>query len=224
MAVASDQTDLRTTYHRGAQLVSVLLGPAALMLVLFGDTIMLVWTGDRELAAHVSPILRVMALGTLMHGLMFMPYHLQLAHGWTSLSIHVNLVAVLLLVPAIVWSVPRYGASGAAWVWVVLNAGYVIFTIGLMHRRLLPTEKVRWYRDDVLLPLSAGALMALACRLAMPHDMGRLIDFVVLATSGVLVVAASAWAAPLVRREAAFELTQRYRKAVYAVPAVNRKY
>ncbi len=29
---------------------------------------------------------------------------------------------------------------------VTLNAGYVMFTISLMHRRLLPTEKWFWYR------------------------------------------------------------------------------
>jgi len=38
---------------------------------------------------------------------------------------------------------------------VALNAGCLICGTGLMYRRLLPTEKRRWYFDDVLLPLAA---------------------------------------------------------------------
>jgi len=76
---------------------------------------------------------------------------LQLAHGWTSLTIKVNSVARY-LDPSILWVVPDYGAIGAAWVWVTLNAGYILFDIHFMHRRLLSTEKWRWYSQDVVTP------------------------------------------------------------------------
>ena len=70
------------------------------------------------------------------------------------------MLAVALVVPMILWIVPRHGALGAAWVWIGLNTGYIVLNVGLMHRRLLAAEKWRWYGRDVLLP-SLGAAMAM---------------------------------------------------------------
>ena len=71
-------------------------------------------------------------------------------------------VAVALLVPAILWLVPLYGALGAAWAWIALTAGYVVVGIPRMHRRLLLTEMRNWYVRDTALPaLGAAAGLAL---------------------------------------------------------------
>jgi len=51
------------------------------------------------------------ALGTLFNGLMGIPYMLQLAHGWTSLTVKVNMVAVGVLVPAILCSALPFRAT-----------------------------------------------------------------------------------------------------------------
>ena len=50
---------------------------------------------------QVYPLLQVLTLGTLFNGLMGVPYQMQLAHGWTSLTIYINIVAVALFVPAL---------------------------------------------------------------------------------------------------------------------------
>ena len=149
-----DNHALAKTYHLGAQLVTVLMGSATLILMVFADRILLLWTVDAELTRQVAPIIVVLALGTFLHGLMWMPYQLQLAHGWTSLSIRINVVAVMLLVPAILWFVPIYGAIGAAWIWVILNAGYFLIGAQLMYRRILSAEKWTWYFADTLIPIA----------------------------------------------------------------------
>jgi hypothetical protein len=41
---------------------------------------------------------------------------------------------------------------GGALTWVILNIGYVIFEIPLMHRRLIKSDMWRWYFIDVGLP------------------------------------------------------------------------
>lgn len=76
---------------------------------------------------------------------MWIPYQTQLAHGWTSLTVRINIVAVAIIVPAILWATPRYGAEGAAWVWVALNTSYLLVGIHFMYRRILTREKWRWY-------------------------------------------------------------------------------
>lgn len=191
LAEAGDMTALISTYHRGAQIISVVIIPAALMLVFFGESILRLWTLNNALAHQVAPLLRLLALGTMFNALMNIPYFLTLAFGWASFAVRMNLIAVLILMPAILWVTPRYGAEGAAWIWVVLNAGYLVFAIHFIHRRLLPTEKWRWYRGDVLRPGLAAVATALLCWLAEPVD-GKPAELLWLLVSGAAMVA-TAW-------------------------------
>jgi cytochrome b subunit of formate dehydrogenase len=82
------------------------------------------------------------------------------------------MVAVLFIVPAVLWAVPRFGAIGAAWAWLALNVGYVFVSMHFMHQKLVPGEKWRWYRDSVLMPLIAGGGTALIFRygVALPQN------------------------------------------------------
>ena len=177
------QQELINLYHQGAQLISVLIVPVAVMLIFFGKDIVYLWSGNINLATKTTPILLPLVLGSYLNGLMWMPYQLQLAHGWTSLTVKVNSVAVALLIPAIFLVTPRYGAVGAAWLWAVLNAGYVTVGIHYMHNKLLSTEKWQWYWDDVIKQLlSAIAVVAIANLLMnsfIQNILGKLIVYIV---------------------------------------------
>jgi hypothetical protein len=118
--------------------------------------------------------LSLLVIGTALNGLMNLPYALQLAHGWTKLTFYTNIAAVALLAPALILIARRYGAVGAASVWVILNSCYVLITLQLMHRRLLPGEKRRWYVRDVSLPLAASLVVAGLGRWFLPHQLGSL--------------------------------------------------
>jgi len=157
---------------------------------------------DRQstLTQDASPILRVLAFGTLLNGFMGIPYQMQLAYGWTKLTIKMNVVAVALLVPILFLVVPRYGGIGAAWVWVALNAGgYLLFGIYFMHLRLCCRKKWRWYGRDVIVPASAALAAALACRYCLPNRASTMIEIVVLVFTSACVVIAAALVSPLVR-------------------------
>lgn len=156
----NDQAVLIDTYHKGAQLVSVLAGSVAIVIIFFAETFLRIWTQDAVLAQRTGTLLSLLMLGNLLNGLNWIPYQTQLAHGWTSLAVRINIVAVAVIVPAILWATTRFGAEGAAWVWVSLNAGYVLIGIHFMYRRILIKEKWRWYLQDVFMPLFAGIVAA----------------------------------------------------------------
>jgi len=166
----NDRERLITIYHQSAQIVTALTAPVVLLLVFFAKGIVFMWSGDVLLAENAAPILSVLVVGTFLNGLMHIPYLLQIAHGWTRLTLQVNTAAVMILVPAIFWLVPFYGAVGAAWIWGVLNFGYVIVAVQLMHRRLIPSEKWRWYFADVLAPIGACLGVMLSARVAQPDE------------------------------------------------------
>jgi O-antigen/teichoic acid export membrane protein len=197
----NQENALTSAYHRSSQLVSAILGTPAIVLILFPDTLLLLWTQDAELTQEAAPLLRVLAVGTLLNGVMWIPYHLQLAYGWTGLTVKVNTIAVVALVPALVWIVPRYGGLGAAYVWLTLNTAYLLFSVHLMHRRLLPAEKWRWYVQDLLLPL-AGVSAVLAAASLLVGSRGAVADLVVLVVASAGGLAAALFAAPELRAEA----------------------
>jgi O-antigen/teichoic acid export membrane protein len=198
-ATRGDLESLRRVYHQAAQLSVVVMGSAAIVLIVFADDVLRLWTHDPTLAQTVSPLLRVLAFGTLLNGLMGIPYQMQLANGWTGLTIKVNTVAVALLVPGIFLVVPKYGAIGAAWIWVTLNVGYLVIDIYFMHRRLLRTEKWRWYGQDIGLPLLAAASMGLLLRLLLPKQLNFVTELAEIMLCSGCIALASALACPLVR-------------------------
>lgn len=160
--VSGDRSDLTSLYHDGAQFVTVITAPALVLLSMHSESVIFVWSGNMELARNVAPILAILSVGAFLNGLMHMPYQLQLSHGWVSFALRVNVISVACMVPAIVWSVSWFGAQGAAYCWLALNAGYTFIGIQFMHRRLLPGEKWRWYFHDVFLPFAGAFICALA--------------------------------------------------------------
>ncbi|MBT9099541.1 oligosaccharide flippase family protein [Methylovulum psychrotolerans] len=200
LATEDDPTTLVSLYHQGAQLVTILSASAVMLLIFFAGGVMFMWSGNVNLAENTAPILSVLAVGSFLNALMWIPYRCQLAHGWTSLSLKVNFVAVIVLIPAIIWVVPRYGALGAAWIWVALNAGYFLVAIQLMHRRLIPKEKWHWYFADVFLPV-VGAIGStlLAQQLQPASYQNRWLWFAFLLVTGVFSLVAAALLANRIR-------------------------
>jgi O-antigen/teichoic acid export membrane protein len=207
LATIGDEPALARTYHQWAQLVTVTTLPLMIVLTLFPEGVVYVWSGNGELASQTAPLLTPLALGTFLNALMWMPYQSQLAHAWTSLTIRVNIVAVVVMVPAILWLAPRYGPRAAGWLWVMLNMAYVLIAVHFMHRRILRGEKRRWYRDDVAAPAAAGALVALVLWLAAPAPTGsRVLWVTFLAAVAAAVAVAATLSADSLRPRAAMLL------------------
>jgi hypothetical protein len=168
-------------------LVTILIATPVLILSIFSKEIIFIWSGNIDLAENVAPFLSVFAIGVYLNGLMYMPAQLQLAHGWVSLSIKTNIFAVAFLVPALFWIVPRYGALGSSWVWVILNLGYVLFAVQFMHQKILIFEKWKWYFFDLFLPtIGPLTIIYLARFYNLLNFTNRITEFCFLVAVGIL--------------------------------------
>jgi len=165
-------------YHQGAQLISVIVAPAAFIMMFFGEDALRLWTGDAALAAKVAPLLALLAGATLLNCLMHLGYFSMAAHGWTRLSLLASVVAVSVLVPLLLMLTQLWGARGAGVALIIVYAGYAVFQAPLMHRRILVGELKRWYLRDLAAPLSGalvGVLAVYGLRIAWAVDApGRL--------------------------------------------------
>jgi O-antigen/teichoic acid export membrane protein len=153
------------TYHKASKLISIFFGSAAIVMIFNAELILNIWTQDEILSSNIAPLLAILALGNLLNGLLWLPFQAQLATGWTRLLIQSNTIAVVLIIPMIIYVTPRFGTIGAAWVWVLLNIGYLLVTIHLMHKKILIHEKITWFLYDCSLPLISGILTTLLLKI-----------------------------------------------------------
>ncbi len=165
---AGPTKDLAHVFHLGSQLVTVVTTPAVMLLAFFPIGVIFLWTGDNELAKKSGSILSIYILGSYLNALVQMPAFLQMAKGWTSLGVYTNLIAALIIVPALLIVVPKMGAEGAAIIWLSLNCGYLLLSSPLTFNRVLVGEKRNWYVNDLFRPSLAIFLTCLGFSFLAP--------------------------------------------------------
>jgi O-antigen/teichoic acid export membrane protein len=180
-------------YHRGAQLVSVVVWPVAFVLVLFGQAVLQLWTRKFGLPSEARWIVSLLAVSTALQAMMAMPYNLQLAYGWTRLGAYQNAASLVVLVPTMLLLAGRYRAVGAAGAWLIVVVGHLAITPQVMFLRILNEEKWRWYRSDVACPMLAALVVAVVGRLLLSDRLAA----AWLAGGMVLVLGAASLAAAL---------------------------
>jgi O-antigen/teichoic acid export membrane protein len=171
--VGGNQDEVRGQFHLSAQLTALVVFPAAVTLVLFAQDVLTVWTGDPAMAQTSARALSLLALGALLNSVWAMPYTLQLAHGWTRLSVGINLVLVAITVPYAIVATWYWGTVGAASTAVFMNAANILFAAPITFRRLMPGEGRGWLLRDVALPLVCITAVA-ASFLLIPAGGSRL--------------------------------------------------
>jgi len=156
----SNEKVINNLYHSSTQLMTVLIVPAALIVSFFSFDLLFFWTHSLTTANAAQGILSVLVLGSACNSIVTIPYHIQLAYGWTKLSIYQNLISLIVLIPLLVFLTYEFGAIGAAYIWLILNLGYIVISQHIMHNRYLISEKSKWYFSDILIP-SLSALVVI---------------------------------------------------------------
>jgi len=195
----NDQDELIRLYHKSCQFFAVLILPVAIVISLFSYEVILLWTQNPITAEKTHLIVSIMICGTALNGLMNPPYALQLAFGWTSLPFYTNLISVILFVPLIIFMATYCGAIGGAIAWLIINIGYIIFWIPVMHKRLLLKEKWRWYWQDVCIPLTTCTFVAGLGRILLREPMSHYMILLYLIIISVLTLGITALTTPVTR-------------------------
>lgn len=208
LVVADDEKGLRNLYHRSTQLMAVIILPLAAVLALFSVDIIQLWTRNPDVARNAGPVATVLVVGTALNGLMYLPYALQLANGWTSLNLWISTFSTLALVPTIWYTASHYGALGAASVWVALNCISMAVGVPLMHRRLLKGEMLKWFIEDIGPTLVVVLIVVGLGRMLLTGPLRPIVAVASLTLVLLTALAASAFAAPRIRSRLLEELSK----------------
>ncbi|MCL5062104.1 MAG: oligosaccharide flippase family protein [Nitrospirae bacterium] len=177
--VAAEKTEeLIRLYHKGCQAVSLFTFPVGILIAFFPQEILMLWTRDSSIVKNTHLLLSLAIVGCVLNAAVTMPYMLQLAYGWTSLSFYKNIIAIIILIPLLVFLIHYIGAVGGAITWVLLNAGYILFEIPLMHCRLMRREMKRWYIIDVGLPAACCVIIGVILKMLFTDNVTTLTRFI----------------------------------------------
>ena len=168
LAKRGDPGAVQRAYHVASQVMAVLIVPLATVIGMFPVELLALWLRDLAIAHTVAPLASLLVLGTCLNGLMNVPFALQLAYGNTRIGLSINALLVALLVPSLLFAASRYGAIGAAAMWAVCNALYLLVGIPLTHHALLDGGVREWAWNDLLPPLIVALGVAAAARWLMP--------------------------------------------------------
>lgn len=208
LAAGNNEDSLKQFYHKSSQFMAVLIIPVALVVALFSHEIILLWTQNALTADKTHLLVSILICGTAINGLMNPPYALQLAFGWTKLNFFTNLIAVILMIPLIYYLAIQFGATGAAIAWLILNIGYILFLIPVMHHRLLKSEKWRWYWHDVGVPLLVGLTVVSIGRFLLNDGSSQLVIVLSLTIISGLTLMVTLLSLPVIRSLAISQLSR----------------
>jgi O-antigen/teichoic acid export membrane protein len=198
LVLVGDKNAISQSYHRGSQLMAVLVLPIAAVLSLFSFEILRLWTGNSQTAASTAPILSVLMVGSAINALLFLPYTLQLAFGWTNLPLLAGLISISILVPVMFPMTKHFGLVGAASIWAILNILNMLIAVPVMHRRLLPRETWKYF-SDIGLPLFGVIVTVTIGRLVFMKLDSPLATLAALAGLWLASLSVAVLAAPYIR-------------------------
>jgi O-antigen/teichoic acid export membrane protein len=197
-----DKSALRSLYHQGCQLVSLVVLPASAVIALFSYEIILIWTQNETVAQMASPIASLLVVGSALNSMMGIPYDLTVARGWASFGFYQNLISAILLVPVMLVLATHFGGIGTATAWLALNTGYVLISAPIIHRRMLRGELRQWYLVDVGRPLVLSFVVTGLGRWLIPRNAALWLQLILIVALWFVALVICAASLPHIRQRA----------------------
>lgn len=137
---------LKTLYLKSSSFVAWVVLPIAGLLIVFNQQFLTLYLGNIDRVAYIAPVFTLLMFGYAVHSLMYIPYALTLAHGWTRYGINISIVVIVVMTPITILATLKYGVVGAASAWVVLSLGYLCFSIKYLHQKIHKDWMWSFYR------------------------------------------------------------------------------
>lgn len=170
LGASGDTTQMAEEYHRWTQVIVFIAIPATATLIVFPEPFLKCWLGATS--PFIPPMLQILpwaAAGTFFSALNSAPTLLQWGNDWTGLSVKKQLIAFPIYTLILWLSLPRLGVASAAGCWLLLNLGYYLFELPIMHRHLLKDELWAWWGKDTFLPICASTVVYFLGWLSRPN-------------------------------------------------------
>ncbi|NMG77267.1 oligosaccharide flippase family protein [Aromatoleum diolicum] len=159
-----------STYWRASRWLAVALAAPAGLALMFGEPILLAWSGNSTLASQTGVALSLLMMGSCLNGLMCIPYAWQIARGWPRVPIRINIFSLFIMLPTLWFGARSFGAAGAGFAWMAFNLSYLALNLRSMISIAPETRPVENLLRDNLRPFFASVIVcAIASTLPLPE-------------------------------------------------------
>jgi O-antigen/teichoic acid export membrane protein len=190
--------NINSLFHHASQVMAVAIIPLGILLILFSRQILLLWTRNPVIADNAHLLVSLLVLGVTLNGMCSVPSYMSVAFGWPQLVMYVNMGQAIVLVPAIVYATSRYGAIGAATIWVIMHSTYLFVMLPILFHRYLQTEKWKWFLLDLGRPFVGVAVAGILALWLLPAHSSPVGTVFYLGISFAFMISVSILLAPTV--------------------------
>ena len=160
-------SELLVQYGTTSQLLASLLFPSAMVMVLLAQPLIVLWTGNVELAIGITPLVALLLIAYSLHGVMYMPYALMLAHGETKPMFAIYIILIVIVVPMTLMLAISYGALGGAFAQFLHFAIYLVVGAWVTHRQHFKGYARIWLARDIGIPLGISFIVWMPAQFIM---------------------------------------------------------
>jgi O-antigen/teichoic acid export membrane protein len=154
-----DKAVLRHIFIRSSKYLILILFPLILVFVLFSETILSLWIGP-EFAKQSSGAMKVLAIGTFINSLGWIPYSFLMALGRPDIQVKIILFELPIFAGLAFILLKGFGIEGVAVAWSILAAMYSFLAFWATRRLFGLSPKFFLEREmlKTTIPLSVIAL------------------------------------------------------------------
>lgn len=172
----NNHKDLIQTYEKATQMITVIIGSAAITLIVMAKETLIAWTNNPVIVNESTIILQLYAFGNALLAWNAFPYYWQYAHGNLRYHLLSNIFTVIILIPSIIIFAYYYGAIGTGSVWVVLNIVTLLFWIPFVHKKIGYHHHSKWFIYYILKTMIPTFFVIGLISLLLPESSDRWVN------------------------------------------------
>ncbi|MDZ4829037.1 MAG: oligosaccharide flippase family protein [Phycisphaerae bacterium] len=161
LAATHDNQTLAKNFRTVAQTVACVVLPIGFTIAFLPVAALRGWGQPIDVVEGAAPLTAALVAGASIHCLVHAPYALLLAFGAARFAVLFNAIAIVILVPTVYLAAQLYGAEGAAFGWLLLDALMFAGPVIVLVAHYLPGHAARWLAADVFVPVVVAASVPL---------------------------------------------------------------
>lgn len=174
--------NVKKTYHKGYQFMSVALFPVSAVLAIFSREILFIWTSNTIIADNCHLLLSIILIGASFNGLFYMPYSINQAYGNTKHLLFIFIPFLISYIPLIYCTSKTFGVFGAAITFTVVSVIQQLIVGYVTHWLYLPNENIKWFLNDIFRPLFTSLIVVIFAKIAIFWNISGIFGLITILT------------------------------------------
>jgi O-antigen/teichoic acid export membrane protein len=180
-------------YLNVATLIAILLYPLMAVIGLNAEMVVATWTGNADVARNSAALVPWVIVAYTLLSMQQMPFGVAMANGYTRYNNLLGLLSLIVSVPGYWLMVGRYGAEGAAILFMVIQLGAAFALLALVDHRFIRFGAARTALQLCAFPAALAVALAWLFGAVVPHPgASRLLALLYLGLAYLAVLAGTA--------------------------------